>query len=94
MPVAGGYQVAAWVVSPDDSDPKAVYTVALNGSVVQTVTVDQSVGGTNSNPDNTGLWVTLVGTVDVTEGDTITVQVTASGTGCTRSDTVKLVRIS
>lgn len=83
---AGNYQISAWIVTASGSDPNAVYTVMKNGVTVATVNVDQTSGSSR--------WVTLAGNLVLAANDGIKITIKASGTGCTRSDTVKLVRIA
>lgn len=84
VPMTGTFQLWAWIVVYQNSDPAASYTLTKNTFAVVNTVVNQTTGSSR--------WVLLADNIVVSAGDGLRVKLTASGSGCARADTVKFVR--
>ncbi|KAK7423561.1 hypothetical protein QQX98_001019 [Neonectria punicea] len=83
-PVSGTYEIWVWVIARSNSDASASYQVLKDGTSVLQTTVDQTSGSAR--------WVRLSSGLAMAQGQKIVISLSASGSGCARADTVKLVR--
>ena len=71
VPVAGTYDISAWVIAQSGSDPAASYNVTGNGVEINSLTVDQTKGPS--------AWISLASNVQIDANETIEVILVASG---------------
>ncbi|KAK7427261.1 hypothetical protein QQZ08_006197 [Neonectria magnoliae] len=83
-PVSGTYEIWVWVIARSDSDASASYQVLKDSTSALETTVDQTSGSAR--------WVRLSSGLATAQGQKIDISLSASGSGCARADTVKLVR--